>query len=183
MIKKISLFFLLMMIPFSVNALEKVKLDKCIDGDTASFIYKGNETKFRFLAIDTPESTTTVEKYGPEASDYTCKELKNASKIEIEFEKNSSKTDKYDRYLAYIFVDGELLQEKILHEGLAELKYDKNNYKYEEKLKDANQYAKDNFLGIYSTKEYQEELEETFLGYLKKWSKKLLSYILKDLFD
>lgn len=182
MIKKISLFFLLL-IPFNVFALETVKLDKCIDGDTASFVYKNKETKFRFLSIDTPESTTKVEEYGPEASDYTCKALKNAKKIEIEFEENSSKTDKYDRYLAYIFVDGELLQEKLLYEGLADLKYDKNNYKYTDRLKEANQHAKDNFLGIYSTKEYQEELEETFLGYLKKWSKKLLSYILKDLFD
>lgn len=182
MIKKISLFFLLL-IPFSVSALEKVKFDKCIDGDTASFIYKNKQAKFRFLSIDTPESTTKIEKYGPEASDYTCKALKNASKIEIEFEENSSKTDKYDRYLVYVFVDGELLQEKLLYEGLADLKYDKNSYKYTDRLKEANKHAKDNFLGIYSTKEYQEELEETFLGYLKKWSKKLLSYILKDLFD
>ena len=63
MIKKISLFFLLL-IPFSVNALDKVKLDKCIDGDTVHFIYKGKSNKFRFLAIDTPESTTKIEKLG-----------------------------------------------------------------------------------------------------------------------
>jgi micrococcal nuclease len=182
MIKKISLFFLLL-IPFSVNALDKVKLDKCIDGDTASFIYKKEAKKFRFLAIDTPESTTKIEKYGPEASEYTCKQLKNASKIEIEFEPNSSIKDKYDRYLVYVFVDGELLQEKILYNGLADLKYDKNNYKYESELKNANEHAKNNLIGIYSTKEYQEEVEENLLFYLKKWSKKLLSYISKELFD
>ena len=182
MIKKVSLFFLLL-IPLNVFALDKVKLDKCIDGDTASFIYKKETVKFRFLSIDTPESTTKVEEYGPEASEYTCNALKNASKIEVEFEENSSKTDKYDRYLAYVFVDGELLQEKLLYNGLADLKYDKNNYKYTERLKEANEHAKENFLGIYSTTEYKEELEETFLGYLKKWSKKLLSSILKEFFD
>ena len=63
MIKKISLFFLLM-IPFSVYANEKVRFDKCIDGDTAYFIYKGESTKFRFLSIDTPEYTTKKEKFG-----------------------------------------------------------------------------------------------------------------------
>ena len=109
--------------------------------------------------------------------------MKNANKIQIEFEENSDKKDKYDRYLAYIFVDGELLQEKLLYNGLAELKYDKSNYKYEERLTQAENHAKENFLGIYSTKEYQEELEEDLLYYLKKWSKKLLSIILKDLFD
>lgn len=182
MIKKISLFFLLL-IPFSVSALDKVKLDKCIDGDTASFIYKNKTSKFRFLAIDTPESTTKVEEYGPEASEYTCNLLKNAKKIEIEFEENSSKQDKYDRYLAYVFIDGELLQEKVLYQGLADLKYEKKNYKYNDKLERANQHAKDNLIGIYSTKKYQEEVEENLLYYLKKWSKKLLSYISKELFD
>lgn len=182
MIKKISLFFLLL-IPFSVHALDKVKLDKCIDGDTASFIYKGKTEKFRFLSINTPESTTKIEKYGPEASEFTCNELKNAKKIEIEFDENSTKTDKYDRYLVYVFVDDELLQEKLLYNGLADLKYNKNNYKYTERLETANNHAKKELIGIYSTKEYQEELEENLLYYLKKWGKKLLSSILKDLFD
>ncbi|MBR2712307.1 MAG: thermonuclease family protein [Bacilli bacterium] len=182
MIKKLSLFFLLLM-PFSVFALEKVKFDKCIDGDTASFIYKGESVKFRFLSINTPESTTKKEKFGEEASEYTCDKLKNAKKIEIEFEENSDKKDKYDRYLAYIFADGNFLQEELLYNGLAELKYDKSSYKYEDRLIKAEEHAKENFLGIYSTKEYQEELEEDLLYYLKKWSKKLLSSILKDLFD
>lgn len=182
MIKRLSLFFLLL-IPLNVFALDKVRLDKCIDGDTAYFIYKGDSLKFRFLSIDTPEYTTKKEKYGKEASEYTCKELKQASKIEIEYENKSSKKDKYDRYLVYVFVDGELLQEKILYKGLADLKYDKDSYKYEDRLKQANNYAKENFLGIYSTKEYKEELEEDLLFYLKKWSKKVISSVLKDLFD
>ena len=182
MIKKISLFFLLL-IPFNVLALEKVKFDKCVDGDTAYFIYKGESTKFRFLSIDTPESTTKKEQFGEEASEFTCNKLKQANKIEIEFEENSEKKDKYDRYLVYVFVDGDFLQEELLYNGLAKLKYDKSNYKYEDRLEIAEEHAKDNYIGIYSTKEYQEELEEDLLYYLKKWGKKLLSSILKELFD
>lgn len=181
MIKKISLFFLLL-IPFSVSALDKVKLDKCIDGDTASFVYKNKTSKFRFIAIDTPESTTKVEDYGPEASEYTCEQLKNAKKIEIEFEDNTSTKDKYDRYLVYVFIDGELLQEKILYNGLADLKYEKKNFKYNDRLEKAYKHAKDNLIGIYSTKEYQEEVEEDLIYYLTKWGKKLLSNILKEIF-
>lgn len=182
MIKKISLFFLLL-IPFNVFALDRVKFDKCVDGDTAYFIYKGESNKFRFLSIDTPESTTKIEKYGKEASEFTCNALKNASKIEIEFEDNSDKKDKYDRYLAYVFVDNELLQENLLYNGLAKLKYDKSTYKYEDRLIKAENHAKENFLGVYSTTEYKEELEEDLLYYLKKWSKKLISSILKEFFD
>lgn len=179
MIKKISLFFLLL-IPFNVFALDKVILDKCIDGDTASFIYKNETSKFRFLSIDTPESIGNTEPYGIEASNYTCDMLKQASKIEIEFEEKASNKDKYNRYLAYIFVDGELLQEKLLYNGLADLKYNKKEYKYTDRFEKANNHAKDELIGIYSTKEYQEELEEDLIYYLKKWAKKLLSSILKD---
>ena len=180
MIKKISLFFLLL-IPFNIYALENVKLEKCIDGDTAAFEYKNEVSKFRFLSIDTPESTNKIEEYGKEASNYTCEELKKANKIEIEFEENSDKKDKYDRYLVYVFVDGELLQEKILYKGYAELKYNKKDYKYNDRLTLANEYAKSNFLGIYSTKEYKEELEEDLISYIVKFLKKLIASILKEI--
>ena len=56
----------------NVNASKlEVTLDKCVDGDTAWFILDGDRIKTRFLAIDTPESTTKKEPYGKEASDYT----------------------------------------------------------------------------------------------------------------
>lgn len=97
--------------------------------------------------------------------------------------KNHQKKDKYDRYLAYIFVDGNLLQEKLLYNGLADLKYNKKEYKYTDRLENANNHAKEELIGIYSTKEYQEDLEEDLIYYLKKWSKKLLSSILKEFFD
>jgi hypothetical protein len=51
--------------------------------------------------------------------------------------------------------------------GLADLKYNKKNYKYSNRLENANNHAKDELIGIYSTKEYQEELEEDLLFYLK----------------
>lgn len=150
----ISLFFIGYT---SVYAEEKVQvsLSKCVDGDTAWFIKDGEEIKTRFLAIDTPESTTKVEEYGKEASDYTCSLLKGATKIEIEYDSNSDKTDKYNRHLVWVFVDGDLLQEKIIQKGYAEVAYLYGDYKYTNKLEEALEVAKKNKVGMWS--EYTED--------------------------
>lgn len=102
----------------------EVTLDKCVDGDTAWFNIDGKSTKVRFLYIDTPESTNQIEPYGKEASDYTKEQLTNASLIELELNDDGETVDKYDRMLAWVFVDGELLQEKLAREGLVEKFYD-----------------------------------------------------------
>lgn len=145
----------LLLFTFNVYAKEEVKLDKCVDGDTAWFIYNNKSSKFRFLAIDTPESTNKIEEFGKEASKYTCNKLMQAKKIEIEFDSNSDKKDKYERYLAWIFVDDKLLQKEIIRQGYAEVKYIYGNYKYVDELKKEEKIAKKNKVGIYS--EYKND--------------------------
>ena len=127
-----------------------VTLSKCVDGDTAWFISNGEKIKTRFLAIDTPESTNKIEPYGKEASEYTCRMLTNATKIEIEYDLNSDKLDKYDRHLVWVFVDGNLLQEQIIDEGLAEVAYLYGDYKYTSILEKAETIAKKNKVGMWS---------------------------------
>ena len=96
--KKIVFIFLCLFININVFAEEiEVKLSKCVDGDTAKFIYKDEVITARFLAIDTPESvhpTIGEEPYGKEASEYTCNSLKNASKIELEYDTDSDELEK-----------------------------------------------------------------------------------------
>lgn len=151
------LFVILLFIPFFVFAQtkEEVSLDRCIDGDTAWFNYNDSKYKFRFLGIDTPEIEDTIEDYGIDASMYTCDRLKKAKKIEIEFDNNSNKKDKYNRYLVYVFVDENLLQLDILKEGLGDIKYLKDNYKYYDDFVYFNDYAIVNKKGIYSLKKYK----------------------------
>ena len=126
-----------------------VKFSKCTDGDTASVLLNKEEIKLRFLAVDTPESvhpTKKEEPYGKEASNYTCNALKTAKKIQIEYDNNSDKTDKYDRHLVWVFVDGELLQEKLIEEGLAEVAYLYGDYKYTSILEDKQLTKSDNYI-------------------------------------
>lgn len=128
-------------------------LNKCVDGDTAWFNVDGEVIKTRFLAIDTPESTTEIEEYGKEASEFTCNILTNAKKIELEYDDNSDKTDKYDRHLVWVFVDETLLQKSLIENGLAEVAYLYGDYKYTSILKESEEFAKKNKLNIWSNKE------------------------------
>lgn len=141
---------------------EEVTLSKCVDGDTARFIYNGEEIKTRFLAIDTPESvhpTKEVMAYGKDASEYTCNLLTNATKIEIEYDEGSTKKDKYDRDLVWVFVDDKLLQEELIRVGYASVKYIYGDYYYTDRLYSVEKTAKENKYGIWN-EENTENKEE-----------------------
>lgn len=134
------------------NETKKVTLKKCVDGDTAIFIIDNEEIRVRFLAIDTPESvhpTKEVEAYGKNASEYTCNKLTNAKKITLEFDTGSTKTDKYGRTLAWVYVDGSMLQKELIEIGYAKVKYIYGKYKYIDELYEIEAIAKEKELGIW----------------------------------
>ncbi len=152
--KKI-IFMLILFIPIFVNA-EVVTFSKCVDGDTFRATVNNKEEKIRLLAVDTPESTTKKEYYGKEASDYTCDLLKNAKSIELEYDNNSDLRDKYGRLLAWVFLDKDLLQQKLVENGYAEVAYLYGDYKYTDILKDKEIIAKNKKIGIW--KDNNEEV-------------------------
>lgn len=156
----------------------EVKLKKCVDGDTARFVIDNEVKSVRFLAINTPEikhGKKKAEPYGVEASKYTCKKLKNAKKIELEYDENSDETDKYGRVLAWIFVDDELLQSSLVKEGYAEVKYLYGDYKYTSKLQKQEKKAKKDKINMWSDDIYNSKDDEDEID-------SFLDEILDDLF-
>ncbi len=132
---------------------ETIKLESCIDGDTANFLVDGEYVKVRFLAIDAPETAkgdTPADPFGDEAATYTCNALTQANVIYFEYEQD--KYDRYDRLLAWIFVDDQLLQEQLIQEGLAEVKYIYDDYKYTNVLEVNQKVAQKNKVGLWSTR-------------------------------
>ena len=157
----------------------KVAFGNCVDGDTAVFILNNDKIKVRFLAIDTPETkhpTKGVEPFGKEASNFTCYKITNAKEIILEFDKNSDKLDKYNRYLAWIFVDGNLLQSDLISKGYAKTAYLYDDYKYTNNLITLENKAKDKHIGIWSN--YQDNDIESFLRNLDFKYKLLITIII-----
>lgn len=90
------------------------------------------------------------EAWGKEASNFTKEKLENATKIELEFDNQADEKDQYKRYLAWIWVDDELLQNLLVQNGLAATYMLQNNYKYAGMLQESEEVAKNNKIGIWS---------------------------------
>ncbi len=88
---------------------ETAYIDRVIDGDTI----KSNETSIRLLGINCPEKG---EKYSSEAKAFLENLVLNETVI-LEFGKD--RYDKYNRTLAYLFIDGKNINLKLVEEGFA----------------------------------------------------------------
>ncbi|WP_369678761.1 thermonuclease family protein [Planococcus faecalis] len=101
-----------------------VKVTQVIDGDTIKIIYEGEEVTVRYLLIDTPETNHPrlgKQPLGSEATEEN-RRLIESGDVSIEFDVGD-RFDDYDRLLAYIYVDGESVQEQMLASGLARVAY------------------------------------------------------------
>jgi micrococcal nuclease len=84
-----------------------------IDGDT---IELESGERVRYLMIDTPESTTETECFGPEAK--ALNEMLVAGK-QITLRYDDECTDDYDRLLAYVELSGQEINRVMLERGYA----------------------------------------------------------------
>ncbi len=104
---------------------------RVVDGDTLIVNYNDVEERVRLIGIDTPESVHSDEAQNTEegvvASEYT-KSLVEGKQVELEFDVELR--DQYDRMLAYVYVDGVMLNKTLLEEGYAEITTYPPNVKY-----------------------------------------------------
>jgi len=138
---------------YSIGEFHEVTVDQLIDGDTTRFNFEGSSESFRYLIIDTPEVNTdsgTPQPYAEEAADRVEELLTQADKIEVEFDEGPT-TDDYDRYLAYVYADGEMINEILLREGLATVRYaNPPNTSHLKLFEEAEEQAKRENLGLWS---------------------------------
>ena len=130
--------------------LESGFVGKIIDGDTAII----NGDSVRLLGIDADERG------------YKCY---NDAKKKLEelildknvlLEKDGENKDQYERYLRYIFVNGENINLKLVEEGLAVARFGPDNKKYKEEILNAESNSRENNIGC-KWKEFNNENEGT----------------------
>lgn len=200
--KKVVMIFLFFCL-FITNVYAErvsVKFEACVDGDTIKVILDDKKTTVRFLAIDTPETvhpTKGEQPFGKEASNYTCNKVKNAKKLEIEYDEGSTKTDKYNRALGWVFIDDTLLQKDLVSLGYAKVAYLYGDYKYTDELKKEESIAKSKKLGVWSLEEEtttkkiekttkkvtESETEDSIINDLLKDIRKIFKNLFKNIFN
>ncbi|MBP1745195.1 MAG: nucH [Firmicutes bacterium] len=135
---------------------EKAVVSRVVDGDT---VVLSDGSRVRFIGVDTPESTTTTEFYGKEASDYTKGRLAGKT---VYLEKDVSETDKYGRLLRYVWLslpneisDSEIRSKMInailVQEGYAQSATFPPDVKYQEYLTMYNSEARNADKGLWNT--------------------------------
>ncbi|NGZ77224.1 thermonuclease family protein [Saccharibacillus alkalitolerans] len=134
------------------------RVERTVDGDTfIATLDDGSRERVRMLLIDTPETKkegTPVQPFGPEASDYAKKRLTGKA-VELEFDEEQR--DQYDRMLAYVYLDGERFNEKLLEQGLARVVVYKPNDKYADEFRSVEAEAKRKKLGVWSIDGYADK--------------------------
>jgi len=89
-----------------------------IDGDTLRL---ANHARIRLLGADTPETKDPrrpPQPWGPEATDFTRQFIRDQP-VWLEFDRE--RVDAYGRFLAYVYVGDEMLNEALLRAGLAKV--------------------------------------------------------------
>jgi endonuclease YncB( thermonuclease family) len=118
-----------------------------LDGDT---VVLEDGRRVRYLGVNTPE---WQEPFSLKAKRLN-KSLVEGKTVRLEFDKR--KTDGYKRLLAYVFVDGSMVNEKILEEGLGHAFLFPPNDKYNSKFLDIQKRAKAGHKGMWA--KYDESI-------------------------
>lgn len=115
---------------------QEVTVKSYIDGDTTHFYPTDNANlpgsiveygymKTRYMAVDTPESTGSIEPWGKAAKKFTNDKLKNAESIVLETDGTEWEVDGNGRYLVWVWykpqggTDYRNLNVELLQNGLA----------------------------------------------------------------
>lgn len=96
------------------------RVERVIDGDT---LLLADGARVRLIGVDCPETVKPhhpVEPFGPVASAFT-KSFVAGGKVRLQFDRE--RIDRYDRFLAYVFVDDAMLNEELLRAGLARVEH------------------------------------------------------------
>lgn len=127
-------------------------VERVVDGDTLIVMYEGVRERVRMIGVDTPESVhsdqTKNTKEGKTASDYTG-QLLSGKTVELEFD--TEKRDRYGRLLAYVYVDGKMINRELLKSGMARIMTVPPNVKYAEDFKQLQKEAARSKKGFWDT--------------------------------
>lgn len=129
------------------------KVLKVVDGDTLTLDVNGQSIVVRLIGVNTPETVDPrklVECFGKEALQ-KAHELLDGKHVYIEKDSSQGEYDKYNRTLAYVFLeDGTHFNKQMIEDGYAH-EYTYNlPYKYQVEFKNAEKGAREAGRGLWA---------------------------------
>ncbi|WP_170287617.1 thermonuclease family protein [Aquibacillus halophilus] len=134
----------------NLESMEMALVKRVIDADTIEVYLNGNTVDVRLLLIDAPETThpdIPDEPFGDKAV-ARVREVLTGKHVQLEYD--GPRYDDYGRLLAYVWVDGMMINELLLEEGLAHVAYIYHPpYKYYQRYVSAQMRARDSWKGMW----------------------------------
>lgn len=122
------------------------------DGDTIRIEVNGFEIPVRYLIINSPEmnyDSNDPEPFAQEAKRANESLLTSAKQVYVELDVGPP-TDNYGRLLAYVYSDDTMINEFLVEQGLATVRYvNPPNNSYEKLLREAENRAREESLNIW----------------------------------
>lgn len=147
--------------PATLQPCDPARVLKVVDGDTVKVLLYRTEEQVRLIGVDTPETKDPrkpVECFGPEASQFTNSVLEG-QQVWLTYKPNERR-DKYDRLLAYLWLnldedpEPELFNEELVRKGYARV-YPFFPFDYLEGFRLAEERARAQKLGLWGKCDYE----------------------------
>jgi micrococcal nuclease len=119
------------------------------DGDTIEVNIDGKRYHVRYIGMDAPEDTRTIEYFGAEATEKN-KRLVDGRTVTLI--KDVSETDKYDRLLRYVLIGNTFVNYQLVVEGYAHAGTYPPDIACDHIFMQAERYARDHQLGLWAIK-------------------------------
>lgn len=124
-----------------------------VDGDTLQVLVDQAVVTVRLIGVDTPETRKPdipVQCFGPEASART-KQLVDGREVWLEEDPSQGLLDKYNRRLAYVWVDQVLINDVLVRDGYGREYTYGTGYTYQERFRADEKAARAAGSGMWST--------------------------------
>jgi micrococcal nuclease len=116
-----------------------------VDGDTVDL---ESGERIRYLGADTPEVHGQVDCFGPEAQVFNTDLVLDR---EVTLEYDTECTDRYGRLLAYVSVEGRMVNRLLVERGYARVLIIEPNHKYADELNALEDQARAAKAGLWGT--------------------------------
>jgi len=136
----------------SSNDTDTYRVLQVIDGDTV-IIDHPKVDRVRYLGINTPEKLHPESPGDPFSAESTKFNKQLVLGKDVTLEIDEEKYDPYGRLLAYVFIDGKLVNEELVREGLARTFFIGPNRKYENRINKAQKEAQKSRKGLWGNPE------------------------------
>lgn len=129
---------------------------RAIDGDTLLVSAAGQEVSVRLIGVDAPESVHPEPDQNTPEGEFASQWMKafiSGKTVSLEYDEELF--DRYGRTLAYVYVDGVLLEDHLLRAGMARTLTMEPNTRYQHHFEQIEKEAKNNGAGFWGTGFYE----------------------------